>query len=324
MSAGDNREPEADAVGGDAVPGPSDADPRAHEALRPRHIEETFDRALDEGRRRMSRPLVPLIATGLVGGIDIGTGVLAMLLVKQALGDTLPGKLVAGLAFSVGLIALALARSELFTEDFLIPVTTVVARRATLWNLLRLWGVTLVANLVGGWIITALLIAGLPELGSAAVAAGQHYIEIGLGWHAFALALLGGIVMTLMTWMQHSSTQLGVKIIPAITTGFLLIAGGLNHAIISSLLLFAGLHTGAAPYTYLDWAATFGWGALGNLVGGVLFVTSLRLLQVPHRIRAEREKPPPSVATSRTTVGTPGTAPGRQDTGTDTSSRHNE
>lgn len=59
------------------------------------------------------------------------------------------------------------------------------------------------------------------------------------------------------------------------TTGFLLTRGGLNHAVVSALLIFAGLHTGQAPYTYLDWAAATGWAALGNLVGGVLFVTAL-------------------------------------------------
>ena len=35
--------------------------------------------------------------------------------------------LLAGLAFSIGFIALLLARSELFTEGFLVPVTAVVA-----------------------------------------------------------------------------------------------------------------------------------------------------------------------------------------------------
>lgn len=275
------------------VPGPSDADPHAHQALRPLHVEETFERALDEGRRRMSRPLMPLVSTGFVGGVDVSTGVLAYLLVLHVLGDSLRAQLVAGVAFSIGFIALTLARSELFTEDFLIPVTTVAARQATFGHLMRLWGVTFAANLLGGWVVTIVIIEGFPELAETAITAGEHYIQLGLGWHAFSLALLAGAFMTLMTWMQHATTHLGIRLVPAITTGFLITGGGLNHAVISSLVLFTGLHTGAAPYGYLDWAATAGWGALGNLAGGVLFVTTLRLLQVPHLLRYQRSSPRP-------------------------------
>ena len=59
-----------------------------------------------------------------LGGIDVGFGVLAYLVVKEHTGDTI----LAGIAFSVGFVALLLARSELFTENFLVPVSAVVAR----------------------------------------------------------------------------------------------------------------------------------------------------------------------------------------------------
>ncbi len=43
-------------------------------------------RSIDEGRRRLSRRPWPLIATGVLGGIDVGTGVLALLVVEDATG----------------------------------------------------------------------------------------------------------------------------------------------------------------------------------------------------------------------------------------------
>lgn len=55
---------------------------------------------VDEGRRRMSRRLAPLLATGAVGGIDVGTGVLGMLYVESQTKD----KLLGGLAFSFGFV----------------------------------------------------------------------------------------------------------------------------------------------------------------------------------------------------------------------------
>jgi len=259
--------------------------------LNDQEIEDTLQRTVDEGRRRMHRKWLPLLSTGMVGGIDVGTGVLAMLVVEAKTGN----KLLAGLAFSVGFIALSLARSELFTEDFLVPVSAVIARQSRLRSLLRLWIATAAMNLVGGWIFTLLVIDGYPEVHKTAASAGQHYIDLGLGWRAFALALLGGAVITLMTWMQHSTESTGVKLIPAITTGFMLAGLQLNHAIVNSLLIFAGLHTGHTPYGYLDWAETAGWAALGNMVGGIALVTLLRMLQVPHKVLEHAQNPAPCV-----------------------------
>jgi formate/nitrite transporter FocA (FNT family) len=201
------------------------------------------------------------------------------------------------LAFSVGFIALTLARSELFTEDFLVPVVTVVARQATWRSLLRLWSVTLAANLAAGWALTYVVIVGFPQLRLTAVKAGARYIDLGISWRAFALAIIAGAVMTLMTWMQHASSSPAVALVPAVTTGFLLGGGGLNHVVVNSLLIFTGLHTGHAPYGYADWLGTAALAAVGNMVGGILLVTALRLGQVPHKLAAHRATPAPGIAT---------------------------
>jgi formate-nitrite transporter family protein len=254
-------------------------------------VEDTLQRTVQEGKRRLERSWAPLIATGLVGGIDVGTGVLALLVVESQTGN----KLLAGLAFSIGFIALAMARSELFTEDFLVPVGTVIARQAPLRQLARLWIVTAAGNLVGGWVFTGLIIAGFPAVKQTAADAGAYYTGLGIGWKSFALALLGGAVITLMTWMQHATESLGTKLVPAVTTGFLLAGLQLNHAIVASLVIFAGLHTHVTSYGYLDWAGAAGWAALGNMVGGIALVTLLRLLQVPDKVKEHVDNPSSTV-----------------------------
>jgi formate-nitrite transporter family protein len=251
------------------------SDPKDDDAVAERDVEETFLDVIDEGRRRLSRRTFPLLATGLVGGIDVGTGVLGLLIVEHETGSPLLG----GLAFSIGFIALTLARSELFTEDFLIPVSTVIARQARLRMLIRLWAGTLVTNFIGGWIFTWLIIRGFPQLRPAAIKAGAFYVNLGISVRAFALAVLGGAVITLMT-----------RIVPAITAGFLLAGGQLNHAIVNSLLMFSSLHSGA-QFGYLEWLRTMSFAALGNIIGGVGLVTLLRVLQVPHKVMEERKNP---------------------------------
>ena len=263
------------------------ADPAVDDSVAEQEVEEAFLRVVDEGRRRMSRRTAPLLATGVVGGIDVGTGVLGLLYVENQTGS----KLLGGLAFAFGFVVLALARSELFTEDFLIPVSTVIARQARLRMLLRLWAGTLVANLAGGWVFCWFIIHGFPQLERTAVESGTFYVDLHFGVKAFSLAVLGGAVITLMTWMQHSSDAPVSRIVAAVGAGFLLGGLRLDHAIVNSLLMFAALQTGHAQFGYLQWAETAGFAAVGNMAGGIVLVTVMRLFQVPHKVAEERSHP---------------------------------
>lgn len=265
---------------------------RSHEVVAPRgareepELEEAFERLVDEGDVRLSRALLPLVVTGVLGGVDVGVGVLAYLLVEAETGN----HLLASLAFSIGFIALLLARSELFTENFLVPVAAVAARRGTPRQLLRLWLVTLAANLVGGLMMAWLVVSALPEVRASAVTAGSHYAHLGVSWRSFALAVLAGMVITLLTRMQHATENLGVQLVPAVVMSFVLVGAQLFHSVLDSILMFAGLVTGVADYTVLDWLSALGWSMLGNVVGGIGLVTALRLLRVTHRVAEDRAR----------------------------------
>jgi formate/nitrite transporter FocA (FNT family) len=235
----------------------------------------TFERTVDEGVLRLDRTLLGLLATGLVGGADVGVGVFALLIVKQSSGN----ELLAALAFSIGFIALTLAGSELFTENYLVPIAAVVARRST-WNkVLRLWAGTATMNLVGGWLVVGLVMSGFPKLRPTAIEVAQHYPSIGIGWRSFSGAVLGGAVITLMTWMERSTESVPGKLAAAVVAAFLLASAPLNHVIVVSLEMFAALQAGA-PFGYADWAACAAWYTLGNMIGGIVFVTGLRMVQV--------------------------------------------
>ena len=245
--------------------------------------EDTFDRLVEEGEQRLGRSWLGLTATGFLGGLDVGIGVLALLLVEHTTHSVLLG----GLAFAAGFIALTLARSELFTEDFLVPVVAVIAKHGTFLGLVRLWAVTLVINLAGGWVVLGLVMAGFPAIRATAVEAANSYVGLGITLSAFALAIIGGMLITLMTHLQHSTDSEGIRLVPAVVVGFLLGAGKVNHAIVASLVCFAALQAGA-PFGYADWLGLFGFAVLGNMLGGLVLVTVLRLLQVPHKVIGER------------------------------------
>ena len=248
-------------------------------------LEQAFVRLVSEGEARLRRPLLEQVVTGLLAGLDIGTGVLALLAVKQATGSAL----LAGLAFSVGFLALLLARTELFTEGFLVPVTAVAAKHGRVRDLARLWGVTLAANLVGGWFVMALVMTALPELHETAVEAGRHFTEPGWTLQTFCLAVLAGSSITLMTRMQQGTDEVLGKIAAAVAGAFVLAGLQLFHAVLDSLLIFAALIGGAAPFGYADWLSFLGLSVLGNVVGGLGLVTVLRLARSHALLERERD-----------------------------------
>ena len=234
--------------------------------------------AVIEGSRRLDRSWPDLMATGLVGGVDVSVGVLALLVVLHETGD----KLLSALAFGIGFIALVLARSELFTENFFIPLSTVIVGESRFRDVLRLWGGTLVTNLAAGWLIMWLIVTALPELRPEALATGSHYPALGITAESFALAILGGLVITLMTWMEQATESVPARLIAAVAMAFLLVSGPLNHVVISALEMFAALHVGA-EFGYADWLGAAAWALAGNMIGGITLVTGLRMVQAGRR-----------------------------------------
>ena len=248
-------------------------------------LEESFTRQVEEGTQRLSRPWREVLVTGFVGGTEVAIGVLAFLAVLHETGS----HLLAGIAFSAGFIALLLGRSELFTEGFLVPVVTVAAKRATIGQLGKLWSGTLVANLVGGWLIMWLVVLAFPAYHADLVESGTHFATAPVSGETIALSVLAGATMTLLTRMQHGTDDMTAKIIAAVAAAFLLAGTQMFHSILDSLLIFGAIHTGDAEFGYGDWAQFLLLAVLGNMAGGLGLVTVLRLLRSKDRLADERQ-----------------------------------
>lgn len=237
-------------------------------------IVESFDRLVDEGAQRLNRTWSSVLITGLFGGFEVGLGAMAYLAVLHETGS----HILAGLVFGIGFIALLLAKSELFTEGFLVPLTAVFAGEATVLQLLKLWSGTLVANLAGGWLFMWLVMQAFPEWAPTVADAARSFVDPGLSVQTACLALLGGSTITVMTRMQHGTESQPVKVVAAMAGGFLISGLGLFHCIVDSLLIFAAIHSGA-QLSYLDWLGWLWYTVLFNMIGGLLLVTALRLVR---------------------------------------------
>lgn len=250
-------------------------------------LKESFDKTIEEGAERLHRTTRNILVTGVFGGFEIGLGIMAYLAVMHETGN----HLLAGLAFSVGLVALLLAHSELFTENFLMPVAAVVAREGSIAQLGKLWAGTLVANLAGGWVFVWIVMQAFPEWTDTVSESAHHYVDAPFSLQTVALAVLGGSTITLMSRMQQGTNNDIARIVATVIGGFLLAGLQLFHSVLDSLLIFAAIHAGA-DISYGQWLGWFGYTLLFNMLGGLVLVTLLRLVRTKELLEKRRSEAP--------------------------------
>lgn len=247
--------------------------------------DEIWEDGLDEGERRLSRAPAALAATGFAGGADVSFGLLAVVVTTGALTTVMPpepahvlGSLTFGLAFAL----ITLGRAELFTENFLIPVSAVYAGRSPLRLLLRMWGITFAFNAAGLALFAAILsYSGVLEK-SALVAVGA-LADTQVSRHAgaaFLSAVAAGTIITLFTWVVAAAEDATARLLAALVVGFVLLAPSLNHAVVSFGEIVFGMAAGTTVADLWDLVRNTLLATAGNLVGGVGLVFVTRLAQV--------------------------------------------
>ena len=246
--------------------------------------DEIYDRTRDEGRRRLSRPVLELAATAIVGGFDVALGVAALGLAEGAVAESASegvARLAGAIAFGIGFVFVVVGKSELFTENFLVPITALERTRASWLKLVELWIGTLVLNIAAGSLLAVILTShGVLRGGAADALTGvaEHLAAYG-AWTGFLSAIVAGALMTLMTWfVEGSADAVGVKIVMAWAVGSLIALGTFNHAIVSTIEMVFGMRYGA-DVTYGDLFLNLGVSVAGNLAGGLALVTFVRSAQ---------------------------------------------
>lgn len=237
-----------------------------------------------EGAKRLNRKWPELVVIGFFGGVDVGLGILAMILVKQATGS----EVLAGMAFGIGLLALKLAHSELFTEEFLLPLNAAIAGQANVIQIVRLWSVTLVTNLVGGLAFAWLIVLALPDYHSILVDMALSYIDQPSLTVMIALSLLAGATITLATRMNQGTSNDVVVAIVSMITGLLVIGFGMLHGAINAIVIFAAMLAGAdiSIPDFLQWFAIV---IVFNMLGGLLIIALPRVVRTRRVLWAVRK-----------------------------------
>jgi formate transporter len=239
-----------------------------------------------------------MFALAILAGAFIACGAIFATLVTTGLASAGMGfglvKLLGGLVFCLGLIAVVVAGAELFTGNNLI-VMAFASGRITLGQLLRNWVIVYAGNLAGS-ILTALVMLATKQYMFSNGAVGTNALGIAsakcsLGFvQAIALGIMCNALVCLAVWLCSSARSTTDKILAILFPITAFVAAGFEHSVANMYFIPMGLliksfagggfwevaGKAAADYGSLTWGAFFVKNLLpvtiGNIIGGVGFV----------------------------------------------------
>jgi len=241
-----------------------------------------FETIRREALGELERPAISLLASGLAAGLAMGFSLLIPAVLYAHLPDASWKPLIVNMGYPIGFLIVVIGRQQLFTENTLtviLPLLDGKDKLKILGQVLRLWVLVLVANLVGaGLIALAFAHSGAfePGIRDAMGALGREAAA-----PAFNVLLLRGIfagwLIALMVWLLPAAENQRPLIVLLMT--YLVAMVGLSHIIAGSVEVLYLVATGAMPF--LGYLLGFALPVfIGNVIGGVALVALLNYGQV--------------------------------------------
>jgi formate/nitrite transporter len=260
---------------------------------------EMASKAADIGVRKAAMGVVPTFVLAILAGAFIALGAAFATTVAAGATGLLPFgivRLVAGVAFSLGLILVIVGGAELFTGNNLLAMAW-AAGRISVASIVRNWAIVYAGNLVGA-VGTAVLVvvAGQYLFGDGAVGAvalSTATAKAGLDpLRAFVLGILCNGLVCLAVWLTYSARTTTDRILAIVPPIAAFVAMGFEHSVANMYFIPVGiLIRAAAPdsfwtsiggardgYLGLDAAGLIGNlvpVTLGNIVGGTVLVAAV-------------------------------------------------
>lgn len=244
------------------------------------HASILVEQSMD-ARKTFERSLGSLFTSAFTAGLEIGISFFMILSAFALLNEMLPSHyalVLASLLYPIGFIIVVIGQSLLFTEQTSLLSLPVLNGFEPVSKLLRLWGIVIAGNVVGGCLFAALMIGLGLNMHLFSASSIDTYAEHILGfrwWVIFGSAILAGWMMGVTAWLVTSArdTLSRIVLVTIITgsIGFL----GLHHSIVGNIEVFSALLYGntVSLWRYLEFLAVV---LVGNTVGGVVFVAVLK------------------------------------------------
>ncbi len=219
--------------------------------------------------------------SSLMAGLEIGFSFMLVVIVYTLFAgqiDAMYIPYIAAFVYPLGFILVVIGKSVLFTEQTSLLSLPVISGRKTIADLSSLWGIVILGNLVGGYIIGAFIVWIGPELGVISrqgiedLADHVNHYSRGI---ILGSSVLAGWLMALLSWTITSIKSASGKITIIYMITFIIGLAGLHHSIVGSIEVFAGLLV-SDKITFLDYLSFQSVSLVGNAIGGVVFVAILK------------------------------------------------
>jgi len=202
--------------------------------------------------------------SAILAGAFIAVGGMFATTVAAGAGEMLPygvTRVLSGLAFSLGLIAVLVGGAELFTGNTLM-VMALAGHKIDLIGMLRNWVIVYAGNLVGS-LVTALLsfwggqyvfmggVVGVLALTTATVKTNLGFFQ------AIVLGILANALVCLAVWLTYSARTTSDRILAIVFPISAFVAAGYEHSVANMYLIPIGL-------LIKDWAPATFWATIGK------------------------------------------------------------
>ncbi|QLE02595.1 formate/nitrite transporter family protein [Galbibacter sp. BG1] len=242
---------------------------------------EILKEQICEGQEIYKRSTSSILLSSLAAGLEIGFSFLMICSVfyyfeGKVAEDTL-FKLMA-LVYPFGFIMVVLGQSILFTEQTSLLTLPVLNKKHSVASLMRLWGLVILGNLIGGWLIALVLRWVGPELGIFSLDTINKIAEHVTSYSGPVIlvsAVLAGWLMGLLSWLITSSKDTVSRIIIIYLITAIMAFTGLHHSIIGNIEVFSGLLS-SPNIQLIDYFKFQSLALIGNALGGAFFVALLK------------------------------------------------
>ncbi|GAB3861150.1 formate/nitrite transporter family protein [Nocardioides maradonensis] len=257
---------------------------------------ETVIAAIASGEAKANQRLSTMVVSGFLGGAYIAFGGLLAIVSSSGVASTWGGatSLITGVVFSLGLILVVIAGSDLLTGNFMLLPLAAMARRITPSRLAINWAVVTVMNLVGSLVVAYLIAYKTGVIGShatdlahlgagakpttadatyerlATIAAGKAHIESHL--QVFLRAIGCNWLVCLGVWLALAAKDVGGKILGIVFPITAFVALGFDHVVANMFFLPLALFAGVPDVTVGNTVANLVLAFFGNLIGASVFV----------------------------------------------------
>jgi formate/nitrite transporter FocA (FNT family) len=242
---------------------------------------EILKQQIVEGQETYDKNPISILLSSLTAGLEIGFSFLLIcslyyFLEGKVAEDTVFKSL--ALVYPIGFIMIILGQSILFTEQTSLLTLPVLNKKRTWRSLLRLWGLVILGNLIGGYLISFLLVWIGPQLHifnlKTVETIAVHVTEYN-SWVILVSSILAGWLMGLLSWLVAASKDTLSRIFIIYLITAVLSFAGLHHSIVGNVEVFAGLIS-SPQILFWDYLSFIVLALVGNAFGGFVFVALLK------------------------------------------------